>query len=213
VRLLLWGAGGHGKVVLDLAMLAASLDDLAFAVDSRRNGDAREFAGRPVHCLTDEGDPIHSRRYTHFVACVGNNNERAACFRTAADLHLLPATLIHPSAVVSRFSAIGAGSVLMANVVVNPGARIGENCIINTGAIVEHDCVVGDHVHLSPGVKLGGTVTIGDFAHLGIGAVVLPGLIVGPSAVVGAGAVVVRDVPPGITVVGVPARILQRQPK
>jgi acetyltransferase-like isoleucine patch superfamily enzyme len=98
----------------------------------------------------------------------------------------------------------------MARVVINAGAQIGKNCIVNTAAIVEHECRVGDHVHLSPGVLLGGGVTVHSFAHVGIGAIALPGTEIGEGAIIGAGAVVVDSVPSGATVVGIPARALAR---
>jgi acetyltransferase-like isoleucine patch superfamily enzyme len=79
---------------------------------------------------------------------------------------------------------------------------------VNTAAIIEHDCVIGDHVHISPGVALGGGVRIGALAHLGLGAIALPGAAIGERAVVGAGSVVLKTVPPATTVVGVPARVL-----
>jgi acetyltransferase-like isoleucine patch superfamily enzyme len=82
---------------------------------------------------------------------------------------------------------------------------------LNTAAVVEHDCLVGDHVHLSPGVLLGGGVTVHSFAHVGIGAIALPGSEIGEGAIVGAGAVVLDSVPSGTTVVGIPARLLARE--
>jgi UDP-perosamine 4-acetyltransferase len=76
---------------------------------------------------------------------------------------------------------------------------------------VEHDCRIGDHVHISPGVLLGGAVTVRDYAHIGIGAIILPGIEIGEGAMVGAGAVVRESVPVGVTVVGIPARSLVRK--
>ena len=77
--------------------------------------------------------------------------------------------LIHPSAFVSGWTRLGAGTVLMPRVVVNADAIIGRDCILNTGAIVEHDCHIGDHVHIAPGVILGGGVRIEPSSLLGLG--------------------------------------------
>ena len=94
-----------------------------------------------------------------------------------------------------------------------PFAKLGfeADAIINTGCIVEHDCVVRTNAHLSPGVRLAGGAMVGRGAHVGTGGIVLPGVKVGDGAIVGAGAVVTRDVPPGATVVGVPARAVERR--
>ena len=78
----------------------------------------------------------------------------------------------------------------------------------NPGATVDHHAAIGDHVHIAPGVHLGGEVRVGDGALVGIGAVVLPRVSIGAWCTVGAGAIVTRDVPPGVTVAGAPARPL-----
>lgn len=202
MRLIIWGAGGHGKVVLDVAMASGEYEDIVFADDDPPA--AGEFQGRPVVGMPVDGGGV-------FLVSIGDNRTRAACYKKASESGLLPATLIHPSAVVSPSARIGAGTVVMPRVVVNAEARIGEDCILNSGVVVEHDCVVGDHVHLSPGVVLGGGVRVGAFAQLGIGVIALPGAEIGEGAVVGAGAVVLKTVAPGVTVVGVPARVMSRR--
>lgn len=202
--LVIWGAGGHGKVVLDVARSTRCFERIVFLDDdSGRVG--LTFCDCPVI-----GGPQELCRLsgTAFVVAVGDNRTRARCFSRALDHGLLPATLVHPTAVVSSSAEIGAGTVVMPGVIVNAGAAIGENCIANSGAIVEHDCSIGAHVHLSPRVVLGGGVVVEQLAHVGIGAIILPGTIVGEESIVGAGAVVLQEAPARCTVVGVPARIL-----
>jgi acetyltransferase EpsM len=199
-RLLVWGAGGHGKVVLDVAMATGRYSDISFFDDGPPK--AKEFCHCPLtgsfDGLTPEGSEV--------VIAIGSNEARARCFECAQRMGWQPATLIHPTAIVSPSARIGAGTVVMPRAVVNADAEIGENCIINTAAVVEHDCRIADHVHLSPGVVLGGAVTVGPFAHMGLGAIALPGSEINDWATVGAGAVVLRSVESGETVVGVPAR-------
>lgn len=202
MKLILWGAGGHGKVVLDVARGSGVYEEIAFMDDDPAVG--REFAGCPVFLGIPKG-------YEEFLVSIGVNRTRAACYSKVLNVGLRPATLIDPSAVISASAKIGCGTVVMPRVVVNADAVIGENCILNTGAIVEHDCKIGDHSHISPGAVLGGGVKVGRFAHLGIGVNVLPGAVIGEGAVVGAGAVVLAEIPAGVTAVGVPARVLARR--
>lgn len=114
--------------------------------------------------------------------------------------------LIHPAAYVARNAVVGEGSQVLAGAVVGAAVRIGSACIVNTRASVDHESVLEDGAHVAPGATLSGLVHLGRCAFVGTGAAVLPRVRIGADAIVGAGAVVVRDVPPGKTVVGVPAR-------
>lgn len=207
--LVLWGASGHGKVVLDIARALRKFDPISF-IDDACMESPHEFCGYPVlrtvSYLQSLDGPQSSA--TQFLVSIGRNDVRAACFLKCLDHGLRPAILIHPSAVISESARVNDGTVVMARVVINADASIGKNCIVNTAAVVEHDCRIADHVHLSPGVLLAGGVKVESRAHLGIGAVVLPGIEIGAGAIVGAGAVVIRPVPPGATVAGVPAKAL-----
>ncbi|HWQ57026.1 MAG TPA: acetyltransferase [Bryobacteraceae bacterium] len=206
--LLVWGAGGHGKVVLDCATEMNTFQPIAFIDDNYR--DVARFCNRDVlgdscTALTQAAD----LGFSDFVVAIGNNTTRSRCFEQALAAGFHPATIVHPRAIVSSSSRIQAGTVVMVGAIVNAGASIGHNCIINSAAVVEHDCRIEDHVHLSPGVLLGGAVTVRRFAHVGLGAIVLPGVEIGEHATVGAGAVVVDDAPAGVTVVGIPARAVE----
>lgn len=204
-RLVLLGAGGHARVVLDAARLAGwTIDGL---ID--RDASGREIDGARV--LGDDMalGKLRKRGATHAVVAVGSVRPgalRAELFARLVSAGLEPAVIVHPSATISGSASVGRGSVVLAGAIINPGAVVGRNVIVNTGAVVEHDSVVGDDVHLSPRSVLGGNVTVEAGAHVGIGAVVIQGLTIGAGALVAAGATVVDNVPPGTTVLGVPAR-------
>jgi sugar O-acyltransferase (sialic acid O-acetyltransferase NeuD family) len=142
------------------------------------------------------------------VVAIGDNRVRdAVCQGVVGAGHRL-VVVRHPAAVISEDAFVGDGTMVSAGAIVTTGARIGRGVILNTGCTVDHHTVVGDFAHIGPGVHMGGEVSIGERAFVGIGAVVLPNVSIGADCVVGAGAVVTRDVPPGTTVVGVPARLV-----
>ena len=122
---------------------------------------------------------------------------------------LKPLTIIHRAAFVALNAHVEGGCQIMAQAAVCANVRLGRGVIVNTAASVDHDCVISNGVHIAPGVRLAGEVIIGEHAFIGVGALVLPRINIGKDAIVGAGAVVIRDVLPGTTVIGNPARRYQ----
>ena len=204
---MIWGAGGHGKVVLDIARSTANFDTILFADEDQTK---ENVAFQECEVVTD-CTGLYRFAGSHFVIAIGNNHIRAQRFCNALAYGLLPATLVHKSTFVSPTAKLGPGTVVMPGAIINAGALIGENCIINSGAIVEHDCQVGASVHISPKAALGGGAVVGTLAHIGMGAVVLPNASVGEESIVGAGAVVLKVAPARCTVVGIPAKVIHRR--
>ena len=193
------GASGHGKVVADI--VRRSGDTLLGFLDDNE-ALPPEIAGIPVL-----GKVANYAKYPNasFVIGIGNSTVREKIARQLDGVHWY--TAIHPSAVISALDTrIGAGSVIMANAVINPSAHIGAHCIINTASVMEHDNHVGDFTHISVGAKLGGTVSIGSHTCIGIGATVSNNVSIYDHCMIGAGAVVIRDIKESGTYVGVPAR-------
>ncbi len=197
-RLIIVGAGGHGKVVSDIAA-RNGYSDICF-VDDKAVGDCM---GYPIIGKCDQLDAFNDGK-TEFVIAVGDNSTRK---HIAESYDLNWATLIHPSAQIGSHVTIGEGTVVMANSVINTCASVGIHCIVNSGAIVEHDNTLGDYVHISPRVALGGTVTVGNETHIGIGATVKNNLEICENCTIGAGAMVVKNINKSATYIGVPAKI------
>jgi sugar O-acyltransferase (sialic acid O-acetyltransferase NeuD family) len=203
---LVYGAGGHGKVVADVGV-SMGLHLVGF-LDDREELQGSEHAGVPVFHRLRAQEPDFAWKGVPVALGVGDNAGREQAARTLAEAGFHIVTLIHRAAVVSPSARLGEGTVMMAGAVVNPDARVGAGVILNTGCVVEHDCVLGDYVHLSPNSALGGGVVIGARTHLGLGAVARPLVQIGADVRVGAGAAVIRDIPDGLTVVGVPAKAI-----
>lgn len=205
--LLVFGASGHGTVVADMAQ-SIGLELVAF-LDEDETKDRTVLRGVPVLSWVRVRSTIIGRQGYVVALGVGENGSRERCYETlrAADVEV--STIVHASAVISSRALLGVGTVVAALAAVNAGAVVGEGAILNTGSVVEHDNRLGRFVHLSPNAALGGSVVLGDRTHLGLGAVVLPGVRVGADVRIGAGSVVTRDVPDGVTVLGVPAKPAQ----
>jgi sugar O-acyltransferase (sialic acid O-acetyltransferase NeuD family) len=211
-KCIILGGGGHAKVLIDAIQASKAADPIA-VLDRDEALWGKDIFGVPILGSDEKISELIGNKADSFVVgigSVGNPETRMKLYEMGLAAGLEPLTVIHPKAIVSPYAQIGKGSMLYAGSIVNPDAQIGKNVIINTGAIVEHDCVVGDHAHIATGARLAGTVTVGRGAHVGAGAVIRQNGVVGDFAVIGAGAVVTKPVAEGVTVVGNPARPLQK---
>lgn len=205
MKLLVAGAGGHGRVVADAALASRVYSSVGF-LDDRMTGRTT-IEGWPVVGTLDQLEALSSA-FQAFVAGIGDPALRLSLLGRARNAGLQCATIIHPTATVSARSSIGVGTVVIAGACINVGVRTGEACIINTGATVDHDCVLADAVHVCPGAHIAGHVEIGPCTWFGLGAVATQGIRIGANAIIGAGSVVIRDLPDDVTVAGNPARVL-----
>jgi sugar O-acyltransferase (sialic acid O-acetyltransferase NeuD family) len=194
---MIYGAGGHGRVLLDIAR--ASGVKIDFFSDDQLAGKSVE--GVPVISMKE----ISQHPAFRFLVGIGDNNVRTKLFgdlsRTGS-----PFTLIHPFTSISPGARLGRGTVAMPGAVVNIGATIGENVILNTSCSIDHDCRIESHSHIAPGVHLAAAITVGAGTFIGAGSSVIPGITIGENCVIGAGSVVVRDIPANSKAYGVPAR-------
>ncbi|SIQ25261.1 acetyltransferase [Priestia flexa] len=202
-KLLILGAGGHGKVVSEISQLMKQWEEIAF-LDDRE--DISEVLGIPiVGKLADL--PVLRSEYEYAFVAIGSNTARLKWTEKLNHHGFKIPILIHPSSTVSTKSSIEQGTVIMAGAVINPDARIGRGCIINTASTIDHDCILQAGVHTSPGTHIGGTVKIGERTWICIGATIINNIDIGYDSVIAAGAVVTRDVPSNVLVAGVPAVI------
>ncbi|MFA5676358.1 MAG: acetyltransferase [Christensenellales bacterium] len=204
--LLIVGAGGHCKSVLDAIPRNAYGNITLSDITSRANF---YVMGIPVTACDDDWERIYNAGCHSAFIAVGSSKDASKRIRIHQRLKQIGFSLpvvLDPSAVVSESAALAPGVFVGKKAVVNAQAGVGECAIINTAAIIEHDCALGEFVHVAPGACLAGNVKVGRKAHIGIGAVVIEGISIGEEAVLGAGAVAVHDIPAGCTAVGIPAK-------
>lgn len=206
-QLMVWGASGHARCVLDIVRqypeysVVGLIDDFAVA--------NIEFVGHKILGTRDDLRHLHGTGFRHMAIAVGDCSARLEIGELARSAGFNLETFVHPRAVIAQDVSLGDGTVVMAGAVVNPGSRVGELCIVNTAASVDHECTLEDGVHVGPGAHLGGCVVVGRGTWLGIGAILKDHIRIGAKTIVGAGAVVLHDLPSQIVAYGVPARVVR----
>ncbi len=200
-RLVIVGAGDHGRVVLELLRAGGEAPD-GFVEPNptpRRDVDGLPIIGSLI-------EPAWASDGTRFVVALGDNATRRDAFDRCLALGLSPVAAVHPTARLLAEAVVEPGAMVCAGAVIGLAARVAANAIVNTGATVDHDNLVGRHATVAPGAHLAGRVSLGEGAFVGIGTAVREGCRIGDWATVAGGAMVVEDVTAGARVAGVPAR-------
>lgn len=204
-EVLVLGAGGHAKVLIDALQLSGRRIRGALEADPSLWGTT--LLGVPI-VGGDDTILSYDSEEVELVNALGSTHSTAArrkLFETWKTNGYRFANVIHPTAILSKYCQLGEGVQIMAAAVLNASTNVGDNSIINTAAVLEHDCIVGAHCHIAPSATLSGCVEVKQGSHVGLGARVLQNLTLGEACLVGAGAVVLHSVERGQLVVGVPA--------
>jgi acetyltransferase EpsM len=216
IDLVIIGAGGHARevssYVQDLQESGRGINLLGFVVDGPYMADARAM-GTVVGDIAGLGERLYSSPTSvlHYITAIGDIGARQDFVGRLEGLraeNLRAWTLRHPRAVIGHDVDIGEGTCVAPGVILTTHVRIGRHCILNANASVSHDCIIGEFTNINPGSVVAGSVRIDRYSFIGAGATVIERICIGEGAVIGAGAVVTHDVPPHLTVVGVPARIV-----
>jgi len=210
-----YGASGCGRGVMPLARAQLALavvpaSRLVFVDDAP--GPAVVNGQRLLTYAQFLAEPAAAR---HAVLAIAHGTVREALARRCEQDGVHAWSVAAANVVQMDDVQVGAGAVLSPFVTLTSNIRIGQHFHANIYSYVEHDCVVGDYVTFAPGVRCNGNVVVEDHAYIGAGAILKQGqpgkpLVIGRGAVVGMGAVVTKSVAPGATVVGNPARLLQK---
>ena len=211
-NIVLIGSSGHAKVVIDVIEKEGKYR-IRGLIDSLKPAAGKVFGYEILGGEETIPELLASREIQGGLIAVGDNWTRHLLVEKVRSLSpgFQFVSAVHPLAVTARGVTIGAGSVLMAGVVVNSDSKIGDFCILNTKASLDHDCVMHDFSSLAPQATTGGNVTIGAFSAVSMGAAIIQGLKLGEHSVLGAGALAVDDIPGHCIAYGIPARVIRKR--
>ena len=191
--ILLVGAGGHCRSCIEV--IESRSDFHVCGIIGQKDEVGGSVFGYSVIGTDDDlGDLV--KNYSRALVTIGqikSSERRHQLFGRLRSLHFELPVVIAASAVVSKRSTIGPGTIVMHGATVNAGAIVGANCILNTHSLIEHDANVGDHCHISTGAIVNGGAKVENHCFVGSGAVVYQGIVVGEQSIVGAGALVFRN--------------------
>jgi sugar O-acyltransferase (sialic acid O-acetyltransferase NeuD family) len=205
-RVLILGAGGHGRVVLDILHQMGTCEPVGF-LDNNTDILGRRVDGVPVLGPIDELQKLAAQSGCDgVIVAIGDNGVRRGLARQVDSAGIELINAIHPSATIAHNATIGRNVVIAAGAVVCAHCQIGASVILNTGCIIDYQTMIGEGSHVCPGVRIAGRAKVESGVFIGIGATIIPKITLGCESIVGAGSVVIEDVPPMATVVGVPAR-------
>ena len=205
------GAGGHSKVILDLI----ELNGWNFCgYIEKKIYNTQKFQEDLI--IGDDSDL--KRLYKegiHYVAIgighIGNYEVRNNLYKSLKKIGYILPNLVHPSAIVCKSVTMGEGNVFMAGAIVNAMTCMGNINIINSHATVEHNVQIEDNLHLAPGSIILGNVYLKRDTFIGAGSVVLQGRKIEESCIIGAGSIVIKDINKSCVVVGNPGRVIKER--
>lgn len=178
-RLLVVGAGGHGRSVAEAAKLSGQFEVVGFLDDAAPVGE-RVLGSHVLGTVASMTG--HCSVIDQAVVAIGNNAIREKLMQQLTEAGYAMATVVHPCAFVSPSAVVGGGTAIMAGAIVGTEARVGVGSIVNCGAVVDHHARVEDFGHLGVNASMAGGTVLGRGAWMQVGAALGYGVKI-PSAV------------------------------
>jgi sugar O-acyltransferase (sialic acid O-acetyltransferase NeuD family) len=204
--LLILGTHVLAPEVADVVSDIPGVHVAGFVENMDRTRCASPINGLAVYWVEDLADLAD----THAATCGLVTTQRSRFTDQIDELGMPFATLVHPTAHVSRTAEAGPGTFVGVGAIIGSHTRLGRHVFVNRGALIGHHTRIGDFVTIQPGANIAGACDIGAATYVGMGAVIIDHTRVGSHSVIGAGAVVIEEVPDHVLVVGVPAKIVKR---
>lgn len=208
-KLLLLGAGGHCKSIIDTLLRSTEYSEIG--IIEKKGNLTQSVLGIPVIGFDEDMQDLYGRGFTHAFVSLGSIGDTGARRRLASlisSIGFSVPNIIDESAHVSTNCKLGEGIYIGRNTVVNAGVSIGDHSIINTSSTIEHDCIIGEFVHVSTGSVLCGSVTVGNNTHVGANSVIRQQLKIGSNVMLGIGSVLMQNIPDQSIAYGNPCKVV-----
>lgn len=207
--MLIAGAGGHAVELL--TVLEENFDDEQFVFFDDVSVVTELFLGRYLVMSTIDQVSHFFRTNPNFCLAVGKPRGRFILAQKLLNLGGRLMSTFSSNAFIGKNEVkLGMGLNIMQYASISGRCRIGDGVLVHMHASIHHDVSIGDYCELSPGCRILGGAKVGSLVSIGTNAIVMPNVVIGDGAVVGAGAVVTKDVAPGITVIGIPAKPISK---
>ena len=209
-KIFIWGAGGQGKVVLEILRNSNNFDVASF-IDSNKKLQNKNIEGVKVFGGKSYLDALWKKGIKAGIVAVGDNEKRCQIADYLKKRKFKLVNAIHPRAAVATNVSLGTNVTINAGAIISTYSVIEDNVIINTGAIIEHENIIRNGAHIASGVQLAGGIEVGEKTLVGIGATAIQYLKIGKNSVIGAGAVVLNDIGDSVVAVGIPAKVIKKR--
>lgn len=211
MKLLVIGAGGHARSVLDIAMQNGNFTEIS-CIDSTYPSATHVAGIESVQIIGTDFDleKLYQQGYRNVFIALGDNKLRHKLFDKVCLIGYEPINIISRHAIISPSVKLGKGICVMPGAVVNVNTIIKDNCIINTKSSIDHDCYISESCHIAPGVTLSGNVRVSKGVWIGTGVSVIDKTSIGEWSFIGAGSVIVNDLEPNALFYGVPAKKIKQ---
>ena len=208
-KIVIFGSGGHARVIADIIEKEGKYEIIGF-LDDNENRIGKKELGYKILGKIKEFPELNAGGG---IIAIGDNWVRNKVQEKIKEINPLFKFIkaVHPSTNLGKNTIIGDGTVVMANVNINPNTKIGAHCILNTCSSIDHDSIMEDYSSLAPGAVTGGEVKIGRYSAISIGATLKHQITIGEHSIIGAGAIVLKDVPKNTVVYGVPAKVIRER--
>ncbi len=206
LRVLIYGAGGHGRVSADCLRQIGGFEILGFIDDDDRKKGTRHEGVAVIGTRTSLSTIKKDAKAEGILIAMTNGDLHREMVEYSEGLGLRTIGFIHPTARISPLAKIDPTAMIFPNVVVHVNAHVSPHAILNTGCIIEHDVEVGRFSHVAPGAVLCGFAKVGELSMIGAGSVVIPSKCIGSNSTIGAGSIVVSDIPDKVTAFGNPCK-------